>query len=54
MPFFDSLTSQLPSTPDMFSLQLCGVDTSSPDELSTTMDGLMVCNQTFVKLLLMS
>ena len=42
MPFFDSLTSQLSSVNDIFSLQLCGTDTSSQNETSDIMDGLLV------------
>ena len=43
MPFFDSLTSEL-SIPDTFSLQLCGTDTSSWNESSDIVDGLLVIN----------
>jgi len=41
MPFFDSLTSEL-SINDIFSLQLCGTDTSSQNESSNIMDGSLV------------
>jgi len=42
VPFFDSLTSELPFVPDIFSLQLCGADTSPQNASSDTMDGLLV------------
>jgi len=44
LPFFDSLASELSIIPDMFSLQLCGA-TSSDNESSNVMDGLLVYNQ---------
>jgi len=43
MPFFDSLVNEL-SIPNVFSLQLCGADTSSADESLPTMDGVLVYN----------
>jgi len=45
MPFFDSLTSELPYVSNVFSLQLCGADISAHNDSAITMDGVMVCDQ---------